>query len=92
MTAPTQPAVDVWERGRWVPAQLVDTISDLDGVFRGLVEYTTHDGQAHREWRPVQEMRPVEATALRPSQASPAPEYATGGDSTTGFLDATGGD
>lgn len=53
----------VRHEGRWVRARLIDTISDIDGLWRALVGFTAADGRRYREWRPVQDLRPVEMSS-----------------------------
>lgn len=54
--------VQVLDDHRWTSAWLVNTISDVDGLWRGEVAYVGYDGRARREWRPVQDLRPLDET------------------------------
>lgn len=52
--------VQVLDDGEWTFAWLVNTISDFDGLWRGEVAYVGYDGRPRREWRAVQDLRPLQ--------------------------------
>jgi hypothetical protein len=52
--------VQVLADGQWTYAWLVNTISDIDGLWRGEVAYVGYDGRPRREWRAVQDLRPLD--------------------------------
>jgi hypothetical protein len=49
----------VRHEGRWFSGRLIDTVSDIDGLSRGLVRFTSADGRRRREWCDVTDLRPV---------------------------------
>jgi hypothetical protein len=53
------PQVLVRHNGDWVKGRLIDTITDLDGLWQGLVRFTTTDGRRRREWHHVTDLRPT---------------------------------
>ena len=53
------PQVLVRHEGRWVRGRLIDTVNDIDGLWHGLVRFTTTDGRRRCEWRHVADLRPT---------------------------------
>ena len=53
------PEVLVRYQGRWVRGRMIDTVSDIDGLWQGLVRFTPADGQRRCEWHHAADLRPT---------------------------------